>query len=84
MLNRQGTQQQRPDSPTVTPHGMHVNAGYMNSTQGTFFEETPLVEFSYLVFTGMPCGVTAGNSGLWLCPLSVECYSLPLLVELNS
>ena len=34
-LHRQGTQQQRPESPTVTPPGVRVNIRYKNSTKGT-------------------------------------------------
>ena len=34
-LDRQGTQQQRPESPTVTPPGVRVNTRYINSTKGT-------------------------------------------------
>ena len=34
-LMRQGTQRQRPESPTVTPPGIRVNTGYINSTKGT-------------------------------------------------
>ena len=34
-LDRQGTQQQRPESPTVAPPGMRVNTRYINSTKGT-------------------------------------------------
>ena len=34
-LNRQGTQQQRPESPTVAPFGMRINTEYINSTTGT-------------------------------------------------
>ena len=30
----------------------------------SFFEDVPLVEFIYLVFTCTPGGVTIGNSGL--------------------
>ena len=30
-LNTQGTQQQRPESPAVTPPAMRVNTGYINS-----------------------------------------------------
>ena len=33
-LDRQGTQQQRPEAPTVTPPGVRVNARYTNSTNG--------------------------------------------------
>ena len=39
-----------------------------------FFEDVPLVEFKCIVFTRMPVGVTVGDSGLFLCPLSVERY----------
>ena len=35
VLDRQGTQQQRPESPTVTPPGVWVNTRYINSTKGT-------------------------------------------------
>ena len=34
-LNRQGTQQQRPESLTVTPPGMRMNTGYINPTKST-------------------------------------------------
>ena len=34
-LDRQGTHQQRPESPTVSPTGMQINTRYMNSTKGT-------------------------------------------------
>ena len=34
-LNRQGTQQKRPESPSVTPPGMGANTGHVNSTKGT-------------------------------------------------
>ena len=34
-LNRQETQQRRPESLTVTPPGMRVNTTYINSTKGT-------------------------------------------------
>ena len=33
----------------------------------SFFEDVPLVEFLYLVFTCMPGGVTVGDSGLCCC-----------------
>ena len=46
-----------------------------------FFDDVPLVEFMYLVFTRMPGGVTVDDVGLLLCPLSVECYYLPLFVD---
>ena len=38
----------------------------------SFFEDVPLVEFMYLVFTHMPGGVTVGDSGLCCC---VPCLS---------
>ena len=34
-LDRQGTQQQKPEPPTVTSPGMRVNTRYINSTKGT-------------------------------------------------
>ena len=34
-LDRQGTQQQRPESPTITPPRMRVNTRYINSIKGT-------------------------------------------------
>ena len=34
MLDRQGTRQQRPESPAVTQLGMRVNTWYINSTKG--------------------------------------------------
>ena len=40
----------------------------------TFFENALSLEFMYLEFTRMPGGVTVGDSGLLLCPLSVERY----------
>ena len=36
------------------------------------FEDVPLMEFMYLVFTCMPGRSTVDNSDLLLCPLSVE------------
>ena len=47
----------------------------------SFFEDVALVEFVYLVFTRMPGGITVGDSGLLLCPLSVERCELLLLVD---
>ena len=38
-LNRQGTQQQRPDSPTLQP-GTVVNTRYVNSIKGTSSKTT--------------------------------------------
>ena len=38
----------------------------------SFFEDVPLVEFMYTVSTCMPGGVTEGDSGQLLCPLSVK------------
>ena len=40
-VDRQGTQQQRPESPTVTPPGMQVNARYINSTKGASSSTCP-------------------------------------------
>ena len=38
-LNRQGTQQERPESPSVSPPGMRVNTRYINPTKGTSSEK---------------------------------------------
>ena len=38
----------------------------------SFFEDVPLVEFMYLVFTRMLGGVTVGDSGLCCC---IPCLS---------
>ena len=35
VLDRQGTQQQWPESPAVTPPGMRANTRHINSTKGT-------------------------------------------------
>ena len=40
----------------------------------SFFEDIPLVEFVYLVFTHMSGAVTVGDSGLLLCSSSFERY----------
>ena len=87
-LHRQGTQQQRPESPTVTPPGMGVNTvtecawngGYkyiyihISAPLGaSFLGDVPLVEFIYLVLTRMPGRVTVGDSGL--------CYCVPCLLS---
>ena len=54
------------------------------------FEDVPLVEFVYLVFTRMPGGVTVGDSGLCVCVcvcvcvLSVDRYYFPLFGDLDS
>ena len=44
-LDRQGTQQQRPESPTVTAPSMQVNTKYTNSTKGTFSNKVVLEPF---------------------------------------
>ena len=48
----------------------------------SFFEDVPLVEFMYLVFTRMLGGVTVGDSGLCCCVpcLSSAIISLCLLI----
>ena len=48
----------------------------------SFFEDVPLVEFIYLVFTRKPGGVTVGDSGLCCCIpcLSSAIISLCLLI----
>ena len=52
------------------------------ATGGILFEDVPLVEFIYLVFTRTTGGVAVGDSGLFcLSPLSVERYYFPLFVN---
>ena len=46
-LNRQGTQQQRPETLTETPPSIPVNTGWLNSTEGTSKEDVVLVESMY-------------------------------------
>ena len=40
------------------------------------FENVPLVEFMYLVFTRTPGGLTVGDSGLCCC---VSCLSIAII-----
>ena len=42
----------------------------------SFFDDVPLVEFMYLVFTRAPVGVTVGDSGLCCC---VPCLSSAII-----
>ena len=65
-LNRQGTQQQSPEWPAVTPPASKYKVQ---------------VEFMYPVFTCMPGGVTIGDSGLFQCPLSVGRCQVLLFVD---
>ena len=54
-------------SPSVPEmEGIYATRGIL------FFEDKPLVEFIYLVFTRTPGGVTEGDSGLCCC---VPCLS---------
>ena len=48
----------------------------------SFFEDVPLVEFMYLVFTRMPGGATEGDSGLYLWWSLCTLYLLACPVEL--
>ena len=52
-----------------------------------FFEDVPLVEFMYPVFTGMPGGITVGDSGLCCrvpCLLStISSFSLLILRSMS-
>ena len=50
----------------------------------SFFEDVPLVEFMYLVFTRTPGGVIIGDSGLCCCVpcLSSAIISLCLLIHI--
>ena len=47
-FNRQGTQHQRPESPTVTPPGIRENTGYINSTKRTSSMRSSNQPFFYL------------------------------------
>ena len=48
----------------------------------SFFEDVPLVEFIYLVFTRTPGGVIVGDSGLCCVPcLSSASISLCVLIQ---
>ena len=71
-LDRHGTQQQRLESPTVTPPGMRVTATYVNK------EDVPLVGFMYFVSTHMPgWSYCRRFRSLLLCPLSLQRYYFP-------
>ena len=50
----------------VSPNVLEMEGIY--ATGGIHFEHVPLVEFTYLVFTRMPGGVTVGGSGLCCTP----------------
>ena len=50
----------------------------------SFFEDVPLVELIYLVFTSFPGCDSRRFRSLLLCPLSVERYYFPLYVDLGS
>ena len=52
------------------------------STETSFIDDGPLVQFMYLVSTHMPGGVTVADLGLLLCPFSEEHYELPLFAVL--
>ena len=56
-FNRQGTQQQRPESATVTPPDMRVNTGSVNFTKG----RPKCSILMHPVFTRMPDGVSYGR-----------------------
>ena len=68
MLNRQGTQQQKPESSTVTPPCMRVNTVYINS-----MKDASLKKGLYRVFTHTLGGVIMGNAGL--------CHCVPCLLS---
>ena len=92
VLNRQGTQQQRPESPTVTTPGMRGNTRYINTTRSTSsfevhlhlmhaisYEDVPLVEFMW-IHSHAPWSYHWWCRSVLLCPLSVDCYYFPLFV----
>ena len=50
----------------------------------SFFEDVPLMEFTYLVFTRAPCGVIVGDSGLCCCvPCLSSTFNSRCLLSLN-
>ena len=88
-LDRQGTQQQRPESPAVTPPGMRVNTRYVNSIKAILVSPTVLeMEGTYvtggilLLFFFFFCRCRQFRC-LLLCPLSVERYYFPLFGEIT-
>ena len=66
---QQGTPQQRPESPTVTPPSVRVNTRYVNSTKGTASKKDVL------------SGIYTYTWTLLLYPLSLERYYFPLFVH---
>ena len=76
-----GTQQHRPELPTITPPDMQlIHFGYTELHQG--YTWWYLVEFSVHCINRMPGGVTVGDSGLcWYVP--VQCVILYQLFEHN-
>ena len=69
-FDRQGTQQQKPQLPTLTTPGMRVNTRYITPPKVGYE-----VEFMYLVFIHVRCSYHKRFRSLVLCPLSVKrCY----------
>ena len=83
-LTKQGAQQRRPESPTVTPTGLRVNTRYTNSTKGTcsnlWWGLCPFGGIYMPCINLLVCGVALGNSVL-LCPLSFEHCYLPMFAD---
>ena len=87
---RYTTQQQRPESPTITlTYGMRVNTRYINSTRGTSsiwlnllnfqLVDIPLVELIHLVLHEYQVRVTVGDSDMSL--LLYLCYVFGALIN---
>ena len=53
----------------------------VHATGGILFENVPLVEFIYLVFTGTLGGVTVGDSGLCRCVLCLSSAIISLCLS---
>ena len=60
-LKKQGTQLQRPKSPTVTPPGMRVNIGYTDYTNST--SSTHKVITGYIDYTNGTSSTQKVNTG---------------------
>ena len=54
------------------------------SLGASFFEDVPLVEFIYLVFTRLPGGVTVGDSGLCCSDPSLSSAIISLCLVIHS
>ena len=79
-LNGQGTQPQRPESPTVTTPGIRVSTGYITFTKGTSSKKDPcqshktfctwslfnVANLQCLNYTGLDRQMLLTHTGLWV------------------